>query len=252
MSASISRWMWYVLPDQLWQHLVSHWFANRALWTMASQVQGMELLLQEGFEPLCFVMACGNVCLAVVLLRLSFSAPGGVRLRAVSGIEQVWEQNSRNSAKARASCAVSLKATNPLNKEKSEISHAPFLSSQHRKGRRNTFIFGLLLKHEPLRFFLMYFDLMPQCAVWLTLPALQAVSPSSSPLMKGSQVIASKQWAIGISYRKLLKLPKKAISSGDWGMLIAITCVQRRSLRDVKKWQHQEKFAIPWGHTVIA
>lgn len=242
MSACVSRWMWYVLPEQLWQHLMSHWFANRALWTVASRVQRMGLLLREWFEPFCFVLAWGDV----FSLRSSFSTPGSVRPRAASGTAQVWEQNSRNSAKARASCAVSLERTNPSNKEKSEISHVPFLSSQHRKRRRNTFIFGFLLKHEPLRFFLMYFDLVPRCAVWLTLPAPQVVSPSSSPLVKRSQIIANKRRAIRISYRKLLKLPEKAICRGDWGMLVAVICVQRRSLRDVKKWQHQEKFALPW------
>lgn len=52
-------------------------------------------------------------------------------------------------------------------------------------------IFGLLLRHDSLCFFLMYFPLIPQNAVWIILPAL-LVSPSSSPLMEKAQVIANK------------------------------------------------------------
>lgn len=172
--------------------------------------------------------AVGNVCLAGFLLRSRFSSPGSVRLRAVSGIQQVWEQNPVNPAKAQTWCVFSLKRSNPSTKEKSEISHAPFLSSEHSKGRRKPSFFGLLLRREPLCFFLMYFSLIPQSAVWIILPTLQGASPSSSPLMDRSQIIANKLGATKISYRKLLKLPKRAIYGGDWGkiVLIAITYVQ--------------------------
>lgn len=95
--------------------------------------------------------------LSRVLFRLSFSSPGNVGLRAVSGIHQVWEQNPVNPVKAQTRYVFSLKRTNTLNNEKSGISHSAFLSSEHSEGRRNSFIFGLLFRYEPLRFFLIYF-----------------------------------------------------------------------------------------------
>lgn len=72
-----------VLPDQLWQHLMSHWFANRALWTAVdNDITGSEdvittsgMICAWSFEPPCCLPAFGNVCLTGFLLRSSFSSP---------------------------------------------------------------------------------------------------------------------------------------------------------------------------------
>lgn len=118
------------------------------------------------------------------------------------------------------------------------MSCASFLSPHHIKGRRNLLIFGLLLRCDPLHSFTIYFPLISRNAVWIILPALQVVSPSSSPIMESLRSLPINQKLL----QKIISIaPKIAIYTGDM-------CCQR-SLWDVKKWQ--EMFAGQSGHDVI-
>lgn len=179
-----------VLPAQPWQpwcHTDLWALLCELHWTVTSQLQRTWVLRHLWSQSLCSVLAFGNICWTGFLFRYSFLSLGSVRLRAESRILlTLWRLRPGG-----------LKRTNSLNKVESEVSCASFLSSQH---RRNPLIFGLLLRHEPLCFFL-YF-------------------PRSLRVLFGSSCQLCRWWVLHLppSWRGLRSLP--------------INCEQQKSVTD--------------------